>query len=163
MTVMTAGMHHTLCLTGIGKTGFLNDGQGVDIGADTQTLVTMTTFQGGDDAMAPDTLGHLISEGEEVTGNESRRALFPKRKLRMSVKIVPDGDAFLDEGKDSPFGVVLRTRAVNADIHGSGLLRCALPAQHLEILSGRQWLSPDPAFMRSPCWNRFQRGNRCCP
>jgi hypothetical protein len=96
--------------------------------------------------MAADTLRHLISKGEEITGNERRRALFPKRKLRVPVEIVPNGDAFLDKGKDSPFGVVLRTRAVNADIHGSGLLRRASHAQHFEILSGRQRLPPDPPF-----------------
>lgn len=81
--------------------------------------------------MAANTLRHLISERKEIPGNERRRAFFPKRKLRVPVEIMPDGDALLDKGKDSPFGVVLRTRAVNADIHGSGLLRRASPAQHV--------------------------------
>lgn len=85
----------------------------------------MTALQRGDDTVTTDTLRHLVSERQEITGNERRRARLLERKLRMPVEIMPDGDALFDEGKDSPFGVVLRTRAVNADIHGS--VSCAGP------------------------------------
>ncbi|MNU88188.1 hypothetical protein D3C71_779930 [compost metagenome] len=85
----------------------------------------MPPFQGGNDTVTADTFGDLISERQQITGDERRRARLLERKLRMPVEIMPDGDALFDEGKDSPFGVVLRTRAVNADIHGS--VSCAGP------------------------------------
>ncbi len=104
MAIVAAGVHYARCSTGIGKAGLFMDRQRIDIGADAEAFFTMATSERSDDAMAADTFRHLISERQEITGDERRRARLRQRKLRMPVKIVPDGDAFLDEGKDSPFG-----------------------------------------------------------